>query len=83
MEEDGEAKEDALEASGDVHQIDMSRYEKQDAEKEEVLIDSNDVSQFLWLAILGLLVSLLILLTITKAVYRKKQKKAKRKGRRR
>ena len=82
-EEDGEAKEDALEASGDVHQIDMSRYEKQDAEKEEVLIDSNDVSQFLWLAILGLLVSLLILLTITKAVYRKKQKKAKRKGRRR
>lgn len=83
--ENGETKEDASEASGDVHQIDMSRYEKQDAEKEKdkILIDSNDVSQFLWLAILGLLVSLLILLTITKAVYRTKQKKARRRSRRR
>lgn len=81
----GEAEEETLETSGNVHQIDMRWYERQDAEKDKdkVLLNSSDVSQFLWLAILGLLVSLLILLMITRAAYRKKQKRARSKGRRR
>lgn len=78
-------EEGALEASGNIHQIDMSRYENQDAEREKdkILMDSSDISQFLWLAILGLLVSILILLMITRAVWQKKQKRARYRGRRR
>ncbi|MBD5551649.1 MAG: N-acetylmuramoyl-L-alanine amidase [Lachnospiraceae bacterium] len=77
--------EEALEASGIVHQIDMSVYERQDAEKEKekILMDSDDVSRFLWLMILGFLVSLLIFLMIVKAIWQKNQKKARRRGRRR
>lgn len=75
--------EETAEASGSTHQIDMGWYERQDAEKDRVLINSDDVSQFLWLAILGLLVSILILLTIMRSVYRRKQKKARYRGRRR
>lgn len=78
-------EEETVETSGSVHQINMGWYERKDAEKEKdkVIIDSEDVSRFLWLAILGLLVAVLILLTITRTVYRKKQKKARRRGRRR
>ena len=77
--------EESVETSGSVHQINMSWYERKDAEKErdKVLIDSEDVSRFLWLAILGLLVSVLILLMIVRAVCRRKQKRARRRGRRR
>lgn len=80
-----DAGEEALETSGSVHQIDMSLYERQDAkkEKDKVLIDSEDVSQFLWLAILGFLVSMLIVLMIVRAAWKNKQKKARRRGRRR
>lgn len=81
--QDAGAGEEAVEASGGVHQINMSWYERKDAEKEKdkVLIDSEDVSRFLWLAILGLLVSVLILLMIMRTVYRSRQKKARRRGR--
>ncbi len=65
-----------LETSGDAHQIDMKWYEERDAEKEKdhVLISSSDVSRFLWLVILGLLVSVLVVLVITRAKFRKQQK---------
>lgn len=77
--------EEALETSGSPHQIDMGWYERKDAEKEDekLEINSGDISQFLWLAVLGLLVSILILLMITRAAYRKKQKRARYRGRRR
>lgn len=78
-------EEETVETSGGAHQINMSWYERKDAEKDndKVLVDSEDITSFLWLAILGLLVSVLILLMITRAVYRQKQKKARRRGRRR
>lgn len=72
--EDNTAGTDSVEASGDVHQIDMGRYEKKDAEKDKALISGSDVSQFLWLMVLGILVSLLVLLLIAKARWRKKRK---------
>ncbi|MDE6950437.1 MAG: hypothetical protein K2P64_05925, partial [Lachnospiraceae bacterium] len=77
-------EEETVEASGSVHQINMGWYERKDAKEknDKVQIDGEDVSNFLWLAILGLLVSVLILLMITRAVYRK-QRKARRRGRRR
>lgn len=78
-------EEETVEASGSVHQINMGWYERKDAKEksDKVQIDGEDVSNFLWLAILGLLVSVLILLMITRAVYRNKQRKARRRGRRR
>ena len=78
-------EEETVESSGGAIQIDMGRYERQDAEKAKVkmLADGSDVSRFLWLVILGLLVSVLIVLLITRAAYRKKQKKARRRDRRR
>lgn len=85
MDEMTEGGEEAVETSGGAHRIDMGWYERKDAEKDKdkVLADSEDITSFLWLAILGLLVSVLILLMITRAAYRKKQKKARRRGRRR
>ena len=83
---EGETKEtEALETSGSVHQIDMSWYERQDAEKEKskMLVDDAGVTKLLWLAILALLVSVLIVLMTARASYRKKQRKAKYRGRRR
>lgn len=80
-----DGSEEALEVSGSAHEIDMSWYERKDAEKEKdkVLLDSADVSQFLWLVILGLLVAVLVLLVIAKMNYQQKQKKARRRRRRR
>lgn len=77
--------EEAVEASGSVHEINMGWYERKDAEKEseKILVNRSDISQFLWLMILGLLVALLILLIITRSVFRKKQKRARYRGRRR
>ena len=76
---------EAVEASGSVHEINMGWYERKDAEKEseKILVNRSDISQFLWLMILGLLVALLILLIITRSVFRKKQKRARYRGRRR
>lgn len=84
-EESVPGEEETVETSGSVHQIDMKWYERKDAEKEKdkIWISSDEISRFLWLAILGLLVSILILLIITRAAYRKKQKKARRRGGRR
>lgn len=81
--ETGEETEETMASSGSAIQIDMGRYERQDAEKakEKAEADSFDISQFLWLAILGFLVSILLLLIIVRAVYQKKQKKARRRGR--
>lgn len=68
---------EALETSGSVHEINMGWYAQKDAEKEKgVLPNSEDVSRFLWLVILGLLSSILISLIILRAAYRKKQKKS-------
>lgn len=74
---------ESVESSGSAIQIDMSRYERQDAERERQkgLTDSSEMSQFLWLVILGLLVSILILLVIIRAAYLKKQKKARHRDR--
>lgn len=74
---------ESVETSGSVHQINMSWYERKDAQKERERSqrESVDLSSFLWLMILGLLVSVLILLMITRSVYRKKLKRAKRRGR--
>lgn len=77
-----ETEEETMASSGSAIQIDMGRYERQDAEKakEKAAADSFEVSQFLWLAILGFLVSILLLLIIIRTVY---QKKARRRGRKR
>ncbi len=74
--EDGAGDGASVEASGDAHQIDMGWYEKRDAEKEKdkVLVSSSDVSEFLWLMVLGFLVSLLVFLLIARGRWRKKQK---------
>lgn len=74
---EGESEE-ALETSGSVREIDMGRYAGKDTEKEKAgaLPNSEDVSRFLWLVMLGLLSSILIALIILRAAYRKKQKKA-------
>ena len=78
-------EEEAMEASGSAHQIDMKWYEEKDAEKEKdkVMINSSDVSEFLWLVILGLLVSVLVVLVIARARFKKQQKRARYRGRRR
>lgn len=78
-------EEETSVSSGNPHQIDMEWYERQDAQKnsEKLQINGEDISQFLWLAVLGLLVSILILLMITRAVWQKKQRRAKHRGRRR
>lgn len=83
--QDAPAQEEgeSVETSGSAHQINMSWYERRDAQKEREKLHSIDVSRFLWLAILGLLVSVLILLMITREVCRRKQKKARRRRRRR
>lgn len=83
--EETETEEETMASSGSAIQIDMGRYERQDAEKakEKAAADSFEVSQFLWLAILGFLVSILLLLIIIRTVYQKKQKKARRRGRKR
>ena len=80
-----EASEEAVEASGSVHEIDMSWYERKDTEKkrDKVSINGTDVSQFLWLMILGFLVAVLIFLMIARSIFRKKQKRARYKGRKR
>ena len=77
--------EEPPEISGSTHQINMEWYEKKDAEdgKDKVLISSSDISQFLWLVILGLLVSILVVLVIARAQVKRKQKKARYKRRRR
>lgn len=74
---------ESVETSGSVHQINMSWYERKDAqtEREKSQKESVDVSRFFWLAILGFLMSVLILLMITRSVYRKKQKRARRRDR--
>ncbi len=78
-------EEETVEASGNAHQIDMKWYEEKDAEKEkdEVFITGSDVSRFLWLVILGLLVAVLVVLVIARAKFKKQQKKARYRGRRR
>lgn len=77
-------EEEMLEASGTAHKIDMERYEKKDAEKEKdkALPDSFDVSRFLWLVILGLLLSILTTLVIAKAYFKKQKKERYRRKRR-
>jgi len=76
---------EALETSGGVHQIDMEWYEKRDAEKEKdnAMPSSSDVSEFLWLVILGFLVSVLVVLVTVRSKFKKQQKKARYRGRRR
>lgn len=77
--------EEALETSGKAHQIDMRWYEEQDAEKQrdKMQVEDADVSRLLWLAILAFLVSVLIVLMAARASCRKRQKKAKYRGRKR
>ena len=84
-EEAPQESEEAVEASGSVHEIDMRWYERKDTEKErdKISVNGSDISQFLWLMILGFLVAVLILLIITRSAFKKKQKKARYKGRRR
>lgn len=80
-----ESKEEEIaETAGSVLEIDMSRYERQDAEKEKnkAALKSDGISQLLWLSVLGSLISMLLFLTIARTVYLKKQKKARRRGRR-
>lgn len=76
---------ETMETSGSAHQIDMKWYEEKDAEKgkDRVLISSSDVSQFLWLVILGLLVSVLVVLVIARAKFKSEQKKARYRRKRR
>lgn len=74
---------EAAETSGGIHKIDMGWYEKRDAEKERQGIDGAALSKFLWLAILGLLLSLLLFLLAARAANQKKKRKARRRGRRR
>lgn len=76
---------EALETSGSPLRIDMRQYEEQDAEqeKDKALVGSSDASKLLLLAILALLVSVLLVLMAARASYRRKQKKAKYRGRRR
>ena len=78
-------EEETMEASGSANQIDMKWYEEKDAEKEKdkAFITSSEVSQFLWLMILGLLVSVLVVLMIARLKFKQQQKKARYKGRRR
>lgn len=83
--EDGKAgvimPEEAMEASGSAHQIDMKWYEEKDAEREKdkVLISGSDITQFLWLMILGLLVAVLVVLVIARGKFIRQQKKAQQK----
>lgn len=81
----GEAEGENVEASGEAIQIDMGRYEEQDAQKnrDQTLFDTSGISRFLWLAVLGFLVAILLLLIITRALYRRKQKKSRHRGRKR
>lgn len=88
-EESGDAgvnmPEEAMEASGDAHQINMKWYEEKDAgkEKDRILISGSDVTQFLWLVILGLLVSVLVVLLLARAKFKREQKKARYRRKRR
>lgn len=77
--------EETVETSGSVHEIDMSWYERKDAEKErdKARINGSDISRFLLVMVLGFLVALLILLMIARSMFRKRQKKARYRGRRR
>lgn len=74
-----------MEASGDAHQINMKWYEEKDAgkEKDRILISGSDVTQFLWLVILGLLVSVLVVLLLARAKFKREQKKARYRRKRR
>lgn len=78
-------EEEAMEASGSAHQIDMKWYEEKDAEKgkDKVLISGSDMTQFLWLMILGLLTSVLVVLVIARAKFKREQKKARYRRKRR
>lgn len=83
--EEGETEEEAAQTLGSVLQIDMSWYERQDAEKEKDRLhaEDSDVSRLLLLAILAFLVSVLIVLMAARAFFKRKQKKAKHRSRRR
>ncbi len=87
---DAESVEAMSEISGEVsgnnvHQIDMSRYERGDAGDKGILsvLKKTDFSGFFLLVILGFLVSLLVVLLILRGILNNKRRKTRYKGRRR
>lgn len=82
--ESAEAMSEISEEESEANRIDMSWYERKDADKKkDRQFTQGDLSTFFWLLILAFLISLLVVLIPARAIAKQKRKRARYRNRRR